>query len=235
MIRKSQTVRRTRSEMAQSRRLVLAPGFGVAADDWRVRYDRRLVHQQTNAPKRGEFFETIVLRRRIAGGFTPDNNGHCFKIVGRGYEARLAAEHRRQLPGTNLTTELLRLVGPWNGYATKTSLRPRNSACSPNQEEIWSRCMEHSCGRSGRLGSPRACVCKPATGPQRFSRVESYLERLMRWDDSSVKKNASMVSLCMMLLARRTDDRLSRTSPAVCGNAWSIFCNPIPHPRCTWN
>jgi hypothetical protein len=184
----------------------LRPGFGVAADDWRVGTTWRLVHNKLMHRSAANASETIVLWRRIAGGFTPGQQRALFQDCWPRVRSALAGGASSAVPGTNVTTELLRLVGSLEWLRNED----KSAAAELCLQSLTKKKLEPLHGALlwtiGRLGS-RVPVYANLQQVLNASRVESYLERLMRWDDSFVKKNTSMVSLCMMLLARRTEDR----------------------------
>ncbi|MEQ1830060.1 MAG: Hsp70 family protein [Pirellula sp.] len=182
----------------------LRPGFGVAADDWRVHTTWRHVHNKLLHRSAANTSETIVLWRRIAGGFTQGQQRALFQDCWP--RIRTAISGGSQAQSTNVTTELLRLVGSLEWLAVDE----KRSVAELGIQSLAKKKLEPLHGpllwTIGRLGS-RVPIYASLQQVLSASRVQAFLDRLLAMDDAFVQKNLAMYSLCMMQLARRTDDR----------------------------
>ncbi len=184
----------------------LRPGFGLAADDWRVNSTWRSVHNKLLHRTTTNASETIVLWRRIAGGFTSGQQRALFQDCWARVRPVLAGGAQSQTSNTNVVIELMRLVGSleWLTMDEKSTVAEqilqslgRKKLDSVHGPLLWTL---------GRLGS-RTPVYATLQHVVSASRVQSWVEKLLKLDQAWIAKNAGMVSLCMMQMTRRTDDR----------------------------
>ena len=184
----------------------LRPGFGLAADDWRVNRTWRAVHNKLLHRAAANASETIVLWRRIAGGFTPGQQRALFQDCWARVRPILAGGTQSQSSNTNVAIELMRLVGSleWLTTEEKTTVAEqilqsfgRKKLESVHGPLLWTL---------GRLGS-RTPVYATLQQVVSATRVQAWVEKLLHLEDAWTAKNASMYSLCLMQLTRRTEDR----------------------------
>ena len=184
----------------------LRPGFGLAADDWRVNVTWRNVHNKLLHRTTTNASETIVLWRRIAGGFTPGQQRALFQDCWARVRPMLAGGTQSQLSNTNVAIELLRLVGSleWLTYEEKTTVAEQilQSFGKKKLEAVHGPLL----WTLGRLGS-RVPVYATLQQVVSASRVQSWVEKLLRLELAWLANNSAMVSLCLMQMTRRTDDR----------------------------
>ena len=184
----------------------LRPGFGLAADDWRVHSTWRSVHNKLLHRTTMNASETIVLWRRIAGGFTPGQQRALFQDCWARVKPVLAGGTQSQSSNTNVAIELMRLIGSleWLSSDEKSAVAEqilqsfgRKKLEAVHGPLLWTL---------GRLGS-RTPVYATLQQVVSASRVQSWVEKLLKLDQAWIAKNAGMVSLCLMQMTRRTDDR----------------------------
>ncbi len=184
----------------------LRPGFGLAADDWRVNSTWRSVHNKLLHRTITNASETIVLWRRIAGGFTPGQQRALFQDCWARVRPVLAGGTQSQSSNTNVAIELMRLIGSleWLSSDEKSTVAEqilqsfgRKKLESVHGPLLWTL---------GRLGS-RTPVYATLQQVVSASRVQSWVEKLLKLEGAWIAKNAGMVSLCLMQMTRRTDDR----------------------------
>ncbi len=184
----------------------LRPGFGLAADDWRVNSTWRSVHNKLLHRTITNASETIVLWRRIAGGFTPGQQRALFQDCWARVRPVLAGGTQSQSSNTNVAIELMRLIGSleWLSSDEKSTVAEqilqsfgRKKLEALHGPLLWTL---------GRLGS-RTPVYATLQQVVSASRVQSWVEKLLKLEEAWIAKNAGMVSLCLMQMTRRTDDR----------------------------
>jgi len=184
----------------------LRPGFGLAADDWRVNSTWRNVHNKLLHRTTTNASETIVLWRRIAGGFTPGQQRAVFQDCWARVRPTLAGGTQSQLSNTNVAIELMRLIGSleWLTSEEKTMVADQilQSLGKKKLEVFYGPLL----WMLGRLGS-RTPVYATLQQVVSASRVQAWAEKLLKIEPVWVTKNLGMFSLCMMQLTRRTDDR----------------------------
>ena len=182
----------------------LRPGYGLAADDWRVAQTWRTVHGKLCFAAASSRNEALVLWRRIAGGFTTGQQLTVYQQVA-GPLRGVLDPLRRSKGGISLSpqelVELLRLVG-------SLELLPKSEKSQLGQWLLellpvkkWTTCQGAMLWTLGRLGNRT-----PAYGPLNCvvdsERVEQWLNVLI-----GLRSTAPELSLALMLCARRVDDR----------------------------
>ena len=184
----------------------LRPGFGLAADDWRVNTTWRGVHNKLLHRTAANASETIILWRRISGGFTPGQQRALFQDCWARVRPMLAGGTQSQATNTNMAIELMRLVGSleWLSMEEKTTVADQilQSFGRKKLEPVHGPLL----WTLGRLGS-RTPVYATLQQVVSASRVQSWVEKLLKLDSEWIAKNSGMFSLCVMQLTRRTDDR----------------------------
>ena len=184
----------------------LRPGFGVAGDDWRVHTTWRQVHNKLLHRSIGNASETIVLWRRIAGGFTSGQQRAIFQDCWSRVRPSLVGGSQSNLPNANVTIELIRLIGSleWLDASEKNEVAGKIlQALERRKNEPLHRSLLWSLGRIGSRMPVYATLQQVVAA----TRVQAWSEKLMGMDVAGVEKNLAMVSLCLMQLSRRTDDR----------------------------
>ena len=184
----------------------LRPGFGLAADDWRVNTTWRSVHNKLLHRTAANASETIVLWRRIAGGFTPGQQRALFQDCWARVRPLLAGGSQSQSSNTNVAIELMRLVGSLEWLTTEE----KSTVVDQILQSFGRKKLESVHGpllwTLGRLGS-RTPVYATLQQVISATRVQAWAEKLLQLDDGWIAKNSSMYSLCLMQLTRRTNDR----------------------------
>ncbi len=90
----------------------LRPGYGMAADDWRVATTWRKVQGKLAFANATSAAETIILWRRIAGGFTAGQQRALYQDLQPRLRSTLVPHSKASIStSTNETMELLRLAG----------------------------------------------------------------------------------------------------------------------------
>ena len=184
----------------------LRPGFGLAADDWRVNTTWRGVHNKLLHRTAANASETIVLWRRIAGGFTPGQQRALFQDCWARVRPMLAGGAQSQSTNTNVTIELMRLVGSLEWLTTEE----KSTVAEQILQSFGRKKLETVHGpllwTLGRIGS-RTPVYATLQQVVSASRVQGWAEKLLKMDNDWIARNSGMFSLCLMQLTRRTDDR----------------------------
>ncbi len=98
----------------------LRPGFGYPADDWRVSETWRSVHNKLVHRTAENLSETLVLWRRISGGFTPGQQKALYQDLWPRVRSTLLGGSGASL-NSNVLNEYLRLIGSleWIDIADK--------------------------------------------------------------------------------------------------------------------
>lgn len=203
---------RRRSEQHEARWLnllgfALRPGYGLAADDWRVAETWRtlqgkLIHSEVMC--RAEWW---VLWRRIGGGLSAGQQ----QAIAEPVLAPIRAMHRQMTTGkgrggefsagSHESAEVWRMLGSLERLGAQTKIElgdmlldliPKRKMETQRAALIWTL---------GRLGARR-----PSYGPLNtvvpVEVATRWLTELMR-----LREEAEMLPLAVMQLARRTDDR----------------------------
>lgn len=184
----------------------LRPGFGLAADDWRVNSTWRSVHNKLLHRTTTNASETIVLWRRVSGGFTPGQQRALFQDCWARVRPVLTGGSQSQASNTNVAIELMRLIGSleWLTSEEKSAVAEqilvsfgRKKLEAIHGPLLWTL---------GRLGSrtPVYATLQQVVGA---SKVQSWAEKLLGLEDAWCGRNVGMFSLCLMQLTRRTEDR----------------------------
>lgn len=187
----------------------LRPGYGFAADDWRVATTWRKVQGKLQFKSAANASEAIILWRRIAGGFTAGQQKALFQeIVPRLKGLLLPDVKGPSNLATNEAVELLRLAGSLEllsgsdrgqlGRWCVTGLKRKKL------EPLYSAML----WVIGRVGA-RVPMYGPIHQLIPISQVESWIESIIDLPVSS-----SDLGFALLLLARRTGDRYRDLSDA---------------------
>ena len=183
----------------------LRPGYGLAADDWRVAQSWRTVHGKLAFSAISSRNEALILWRRIAGGFTAGQQLTVYQQIASPLRGVLDPI-RRAKGGTagvtpNDLIELLRLVGALELLPKTEKTQIGNWLTDLLRIKKWQPCASAVLWTLGRLGArvptygPLNCVVDPQA-------VEVWLNKLLEWDGLDPN-----LSLALMLCSRRVHDR----------------------------
>ena len=203
---------RRRSEQHEARWLnllgfALRPGYGLAADDWRVAETWRTLQGKLIHPDVMCRAEWWVLWRRIGGGLTTGQQ----QAIAEPVLSPIRAMHRQMTTGkgrggefsagSHESAEVWRMLGSMERLGAQTKIElgdmlldliPKRKMETQRGALIWTL---------GRLGARQ-----PSYGPLNtvvpVDVASRWLSELMRLSDDE-----GMLPLAVMQLARRTDDR----------------------------
>jgi hypothetical protein len=180
----------------------LRPGYGMAADDWRVAETWRHVHGKLsfNAPSSRN--EALILWRRIAGGFTPGQQLTVYQQIA-GPLRQVLDPSKRNKAGANPADmiELLRLAGSLELLSKLDKYQLGTWAIELLKSSKYQACHGAICWCVARLGARQ-----PAYGPLNcvidIADVERWLDRILE-----LKLVDPNYDLALMQCARRVGDR----------------------------
>jgi len=184
----------------------LRPGFGVAADDWRVHSTWRQVHNKLLHRTASNASETIVLWRRIAGGFTQGQQRALFQDCWPRVRAAIAGGSQGQASSPNVTIELLRLIGSLEWLTLDEKVTVSEQAFQSLSRKKLELLHGPLLWTIGRIGS-RVPIYATLQQVVSSTRIQNLLERMLGMDEAFASRHLAMYSLCMMQLSRRTGDR----------------------------
>ncbi|MBW3595667.1 MAG: hsp70 family protein [Planctomycetes bacterium] len=205
-------VGRRKSQAHESRWLnllgyALRPGYGLAADDWRVAETWRLLQGKLYHPSPACRNESWILWRRIGGGL---NSGQQ-RALADPLLAPLRAMHKRLTTGRGRggefdvapqdTPELWRLLGSLEllDVSVKTEMGKMITELLPRRK--WEAVRPALVWALGRIGA-RVPLYGPLNTVVPPQSVLPWLDILMQFPDPD-----PIVALAVMQIARRTDDR----------------------------
>lgn len=225
---------RKRSPQAESRWLnllgyCLRPGYGMAADDWRVSQTWKAVHGKLSFASATSRSESLILWRRIAGGFTAGQQMAVYQQVAGPLRGVLDPVRRGKGGAIVLQPaeliELLRLVG-------SLELLPKGE-----KEQLGNWLLEvidgkrYAAARSailwtvGRLGN-RVPTYGPLNTVVETETAEGWLEKLLRISD-----RGPAWQLAVLLCARRTGDRYRDIDDSLRKAVSTQLADAPPHYR----
>ncbi len=201
---------RNRSPEHESRWLnvvgwTLRPGFGMVADDWRVNSTWRAVHGKLVHRSSANQSETVVLWRRIAGGFTVGQQRALYQDVW----SRLKPVFQggsSAAPNSNVTIELLRLIGSLEWLEPKEKevvVETLLGSLGKKRFEPLTAAMLWTMGRLGTRTPLYASYDRLVSS----SKVEQWIAKLVKAELFRGESHRAACSLCLMQWSRRTDDR----------------------------
>ncbi len=183
----------------------LRPGFGMAADDWRVSQMWRSVRGQLRHRSVSCAAEAIILWRRIAGGFTAGQQLALFQELRGRIKQLLSGAGRKAAGGISTAegVELLRLVGSLERLPLREKHALGGELVVAMRRRALADLQPALLWTLGRLGSRL-----PTYGPLNLvvapDVAEQWLEQLLELPAGG---SAAELWLAAMLLARRTGDR----------------------------
>ena len=179
----------------------LRPGYGMAADDWRVTECWRRIHGKLAFPALSSRQEAIVLWRRISGGFTAGQQLALWQALQGSIKEQIANRGKAIRTGASELIELIRLVGSLELLPLAEKVRlvelltevVRDKKSQPLHAGAW--------WSIGRIVA-RVPMYGPLSGVVDAIRIERWLDI---WLMLPVTANDMM--LAVMQAARRTGDR----------------------------
>ena len=184
----------------------LRPGFGMAADDWRVSQTWRTVYGKLGFATASSRSEALILWRRIAGGFTAGQQMAVYQQVASPLRGVLDPQRRAKGGTAPLQpaelVEMLRLVGSLELLPKSEKEQIGGWLLAMLDNKRWLAARDSLLWTIGRLGNR-----VPAYGPLNTTvdtdTVEQWLEKLVRFSQPQL----ASWQLAVMLCARRTGDR----------------------------
>ena len=183
----------------------LRPGFGMVADDWRVNSTWRAVHGKLMHRSSANQSETVVLWRRIAGGFTIGQQRALHQDVW----SRLKPVFQggsSAASNSSVTVELLRLIGSLEWLEPKEKEAVVETLLGSLGKKRFEPLAAAMLWTMGRLGT-RTPLYASYDRLVSSSKVEQWIAKLLKSDVVMREANRAACSLCLMQWSRRTDDR----------------------------
>ncbi len=184
----------------------LRPGFGLAADDWRVAETWRTVYGKLAFASASSRNESLILWRRIAGGFTAGQQLTVYQQVA-GPLRHVLDPAKRGKGGFAISphdlVELLRLVASLELLAKSEKTQLGDWLVSLLTVKKWAACRDTTLWAIGRIGS-RVPTYGPLNSVVDVEPVAAWLRKLTSGSD---ELPSSALSLALMLCARRVNDR----------------------------
>lgn len=183
----------------------LRPGFGYPGDDWRVGETWRSVHNKLVHRTAENLSETVVLWRRISGGFTPGQQKALYQDLWPRVRSTLLGGSGASL-NSNVLNEYLRLIGSleWVDVSDKAFMaqqlldslgrKKHHATAGPI---LWAL---------ARLGS-RVPVYANLQMIVPARQIGSWIDRLIGHGQQLPESFINDISLCMTLWCRLTGDR----------------------------
>ncbi len=199
---------RRRSETHEARWLnllgyALRPGYGLAADDWRVAQTWRTVYAKLVFASRGSRSESLILWRRIAGGFTAGQQLTVYQQIAYALRGALDPAGARRGGGlaAHELSELLRLVGSLERLPREEKSQLGDALMRLLSVKKWAGARPAMLWTIGRLGA-RDPVYAPLNCVLAAETVEGWIDRLLQnpGDESGY-------ALALMQCSRRVNDR----------------------------
>ena len=185
---------------------VLRPGYGLAADDWRVAQSWRVVYGRLAFATPSSRSESLILWRRLAGGFTAGQQLAVYQQVA-GPLRGLLDPIRRAKGGTSVApnelAELLRLVGSLELLPKSEKSQLGRWLLELQKVKKWSFSSAAIFWTLGRLGS-RLPTYGPLNAVVDTTEVELWLEQLLA---RPAIDHESTYQLALLQCARLVNDR----------------------------
>lgn len=183
----------------------LRPGYGMAADDWRVSQTWKAVYGKLAFATSNSRSESLILWRRIAGGFTAGQQVAVYQQVAGPLRNLLDPVRRAKgSAGTLQPAELIEMLR----LAGSLELLPKNEKAQLGQwllalvdNKRWAPARDAALWTIGRLGN-RVPTYGPLNTVVDIEVVEAWLEKLVR-----TATHGPAWQLAVLLCARRTGDR----------------------------
>lgn len=184
----------------------LRPGYGLAVDDWRVAETWKLVHGKLAHGVPTGRTESLILWRRIAGGFTAGQQ----RAISQPMLATIKAFHKRAtstgkssepLLSPHESIELIRLIGSLELLDPSTKIAIGDMLAQLLARPKLANLRPAIAWAIGRLGS-RVPVYGPLNVVLPTSDVSRWLDTMLTLDNPD-----PALQLAVVQLARKTDDR----------------------------
>lgn len=182
----------------------LRPGYGLAADDWRVAETWRSVHGKLSFAAPSSRNESLILWRRLAGGFTAGQQLTVYQQIAG--PLRMVLDPAKRAKGGGGTApheliELLRLVGSLELLPKSEKHLLGDWLLQLLENKKWAPCQSAMLWALGRIATR-----VPAYGPLN---VVVDVEVVSGWIEQLLKKSIAddNYPLALMLCARRVHDR----------------------------
>ncbi len=163
---------------------VLRPGYGMAADDWRVAQTWRSVYGRLAFATPASRSESLILWRRLAGGFTAGQQLAVYQQVA-GPLRGLLDPVRRGKGGTSIApnelAELLRLVGSLELLPKSEKSQLGRWLLELQKVKKWTFSSSAIFWTLGRLGG-RAPAYAPLNTVIDSAEVSQWIEQLLTRD-----------------------------------------------------
>ncbi len=199
----------------------LRPGFGSPADDWRVHATWRTVHNKLVHRTTAGLSETIVLWRRISGGFTPGQQQALFQDVWPKLKSIYLGGSGLAI-NPNVTIELIRLVGSLEWLSQKEKQTVMDVFLPSLGKKKFDPFASAALWTLGRLGT-RVPVYANLEGILPAERIQSSLDRIYQIKSDWLERNAGSVIFCLTQWGRKTDDRYRDLGDATRGRILSLL------------
>lgn len=189
----------------------LRPGFGVAADEWRVAETRRLVGDKLLHPSGQGRNEWWVLWRRLAGGLTAGQQVSLVAPLVSQLKAIVKQPSKARSAGAELV-EMIRLLASCERLplATKSELSQLLRKIIDNTEAAFpAGCCRAAIWGLGRLGARVL-----AYGPMNLTLAA---EQVSGWGDALMQSTVDPAAarLALVQITRKTGDRYRDVSETV--------------------
>ena len=185
---------------------VLRPGYGMAADDWRVALTWRSVYGRLAFATPSSRSESLILWRRLAGGFTAGQQLAVYQQIA-GPLRGLLDPVRRAKGGSSIApnelAELLRLVGSLELLPKSEKSQLGRWLLELQKVKKWAFSSSAIYWTLGRLGS-RVPTYGPLNAVVDTTEVELWLEELLV---RSASDHESAYQLALLQCARLVHDR----------------------------
>jgi hypothetical protein len=165
--------------------------------------------------------ETIVLWRRIAGGFTPGQQQALFQDVWPKLKSMYVGGSGLA-SNPNVTIELIRLVGALEWLSQKEKQTIMDVFLQSLGKKKFDPFAHAALWALGRLGT-RVPVYANLEGILPAERIQTSLDRICQLKPEWLERNAGSVIFCLTQWGRKTDDRYRDLGDATRGRILSLL------------
>lgn len=183
----------------------LRPGFGYPGDEWRVGETWRAVHNKLVHRTAENLSETIILWRRISGGFTAGQQKALFQDIWPRVRSTLLGGSGASL-NSNVLNENLRLIGSLEWIEATEKIQVTQQLLDSLARKKNHSLVGPILWAAGRLGCRVPVYANlQMIVPARY--VNTWANQLLGLEKQFSENNLSTVSLCLALWCRLTGDR----------------------------
>lgn len=208
----------------------LRPGYGMAADDWRVSQTWRFVYGKLAFATASSRNESLILWRRIAGGFTAGQQMAVYQQVAGPLRSVLDPVRRAKGSSSTLQpaelVEMLRLVGSLELLPKNEKEQLGNWLLALLDNKRWQAARDSMLWTIGRLGN-RVPTYGPLNTVVDIETVEKWLESLVRY----AQPQQTAWQLAVMLCGRKTGDRYRDIDSALRASLVRLLTSAPEHYR----